>query len=90
MTLKEIENRVAKQEENALITHNQTYIEERILETLNTVIKNNIKINLTENDLIEIANLYYHVFHKYNLNFLKQLVEYSDTEIDFYKLLNRL
>ncbi len=90
MTLKEIENQVSQHEEGTIMTHKQEITEKRVLEMIVKCIKNNIKIDLTENDIVRIANMYYDIYHKYNLIFLKQIAKYSTYELDFYKILNKL
>ena len=90
MTLKNLEDKILKQEENNLITVKQEDIDRKILELLVQCIKNNIHIELNENDIIKIANMYYSIFHKYNLNFLKQVIKYSNNEMNMYKILNKL
>ena len=90
MTLNDIEKKVVKSFDQMLMTHKQEDIDREILEVLVNCIKNNIKVILSEYDIIRIANMYYSIFHQYNLTFLKQIIKYSNNEIDIYKILNKL
>ena len=90
MTLNDIEKKVVKSFDQMLMTHKQEDIDREILEVLVNCIKNNIKVILSEYDIIRIANMYYSIFHQYNLTFLKQIIKYSNNEIDMYKVLNKL
>ena len=90
MTLKEIENQAIKMDRTKLITQKEEDIDKKILDLLVQYIKNNNKVELTENDIIEISNKYYNIFHKYNLKFLKQIINYSTNELDYYKIIKKL
>ena len=90
MNLKSIEEKVMKQESDSLMTEKQEDIDRKILELLVKYIKNQVKVELYEDDIISISNMYYRVFHQYNLNFLKQIIKYSNNEIDMYKVLSKL
>ena len=90
MTLKDIEIMVAKQEHDTLMTHNQIDVDKLVLERLVKCIKSNIIVSLDENDIIRIADMYYHVFHQYNLKFLGQIMKYSNLDLDIYKILKRI
>ena len=90
MSLKEIEDMVMKQDKDMLMTEKQEDIDRKILELLVKYIKNQVKVELYEEDIIEISNMYYRVFHQYNLNFLKQIIKYSNSDIDMYKILSKL
>lgn len=90
MTLNDIEKKVVKSFDQMLMTHKQEDIDREILEVLVNCIKNNIKVILSEYDIIRIANMYYSIFHQYNLTFLKQIIKYSNNKIDMYKVLNKL
>ena len=81
---------VSKEEHDNLITHKQADIDKLVLEKLVKCIKNNIIITLDENDIIRIANMYYNIFHQYNLKFLGQVMKYSNNDLDVYKILDRL
>ena len=63
MTLNDIEKKVVKSFDQMLMTHKQEDIDREILEVLVNCIKNNIKVILSENDIIRIANMYYSIFH---------------------------
>ena len=90
MTLNDIEKKVVKSFDQMLMTHKQEDIDREILEVLVNCIKNNIKVILSEYDIIRIAIMYYSIFHQYNLTFLKQIIKYSNNKIDMYKVLNKL
>ena len=90
MTLKSIEEKVMKQESDMLMTVKQEDIDRKVLELLVKYIKNQVKVELYEEDIISISNMYYRVFHQYNLNFLKQIIKYSNNDIDMYKILSKL
>ena len=53
-------------------------------------IKNHVDVVLTEEDIFRISNMYYGVFHQYNLKFLNQIIKLSHNEIDMYKVLSKL
>ena len=90
MTLDEIENKVIEQNKDMLLTERVEDLDRKTLELLVKYIKNQIKIELYEDDIIRICNMYYRVFHQYNLNFIKQVIKYSHNEIDMYKILGKL
>lgn len=90
MTLKSIEEKVMKQKSDMLMTVKQEDIDRKVLELLVKYIKNQVKVELYEEDIISISNMYYRVFHQYNLNFLKQIIKYSNNDIDMYKILSKL
>ena len=90
MSLKEIEDMVMKQDKDMLMTEKQEDIDRKILELLVKYIKNQVNIELYEDDILKISCMYYRVFHQYNLNFLKQIIKYSNSDIDMYKVLSKL
>lgn len=90
MSLKEIEDMVMKQDKDMLMTEKQEDIDRKILELLVKYIKNQVNIELYEDDIIKISCMYYRVFHQYNLNFLKQIIKYCNSDIDMYKVLSKL
>ena len=90
MRLREIEDRVMKQDKDMLMTEKQEDIDRKVLELLVKYIKNQVNVELYEDDIIKISNMYYRVFRQYNLNFLKQIIKYSNSDIDMYKVLSKL
>ena len=90
MTLKDIEIMISKQENDTLMTHKQTDLDKLVLEKLVKCIKSNVIINLDENDIVRIADMYYNVFHQYNLKFLGQIIKYSNNDLDIYKILEKM
>ena len=90
MTLRDIEISVMKRDEYMLMTEKQEDIDRKILELLVKYIKENVKVDLSEGDVCKISNMYFRVFHQYNFNFLKQIIRYSNSDLDIYKLLGKL
>ena len=90
MTLKEIEEKVIKQNESNFFTEKQEDIDKSTIELLVYYIKNHVDVVLTEEDIFRISNMYYGVFHQYNLKFLNQIIKLSHNEIDMYKVLSKL
>lgn len=76
--------------EKTLNTYTTEEVNKKILEILKKCIENNIKIELTKKDFIKIVNIYYELYHKYDFNFLKDVIERSTNKIDFYKIMNML
>ena len=90
MSLDDIERKVTHSYCDVLMTHRQEDIYKKVFELLVDSIKNNINVSLDEDDIIRIADMYYKIFHQYNLKFLKQVIKYSNNDIDMYKILEKL
>lgn len=90
MSLDDIERKVTHSYSDVLMTHRQEDTYKKVLELLVSSIKNNINVFLDEDDIIRIADMYYRIYHQYNLNFLKQIIKYSNNDIDMYKILEKL
>ncbi len=90
MSLDDIERKVTHSYCDVLMTHKQEDIYKKVLELLVNSIKNNISVSLDEDDVIRINEMYYKIYRQYNLNFLKQIIKYSNNDIDMYKILEKL
>ena len=90
MSLDDIERKVTQTYCDVLMTHKQEDIYKKVLELLVNSIKNNISVSLDEDDVIRINEMYYKIYRQYNLNFLKQIIKYSNNDIDMYKILEKL
>ena len=90
MTLKEIEKKANHFEGKTLNVHSTKEINKKILEILNKCIENNIILELTEKDFIEITNIYYDLYHTYNYQFLKKIANISLNNLDYYKIMKNL
>ena len=90
MSLDDIERKVTHSYCDVLMTHKQEDIYKKVLELLVNSIKNNISVSLDEDDVIRINEMYYKIYRQYNLNFLKQIIKYSNSDIDMYKVLSKL
>ena len=90
MTLRDIEDQVMKKDKDMLMTERQEDIDRKILELLVKCIKEGISVDLYEDDIIRIFNMYYNVFHQYNLKFLRKIIDFSSNDIDMYRIMSKL
>ena len=90
MTLSDLEKQVSLEEKGNLLMSQQVDIDAKVLKLLAKCIRSGMKIDLSEIDLVRIGKMYYHVYQRYDLEFLKQVASYSVNCLDFYKVLNLL
>ena len=64
-----------------------------LIENLNKCIKNNVSLNMSEKDVVNIYKIYLKLNknnHKISLDFIKNLIELSEKKLDFYEIINSI
>ena len=90
MTLKEIEKKAYTLEGKTIDPLDKATVNKNILKILENCINKNINLNINENDFVEIINIYYDVYNKYDKDFFKNISSLSINEINFFKVINKL
>lgn len=90
MTFKEIEKKTYNFKGENNFPYNKEKINKNIIKLLKFCLTGNIKLELTDNDFVDIINIYYEINHIYYDEFLKKLAEHSITPINMKKVLDKI
>ena len=86
--LKDIEEKVI----NSLFNdkYNRIDVNREIFKLLDKRIGNNIKYNINEDDFLNIIDMYYELYHKYDFNYFLRIANNSNCKLDYYKIFKKL
>ena len=88
MTLKDIENKSI-----SLLLHDKYTkldVNKKIFEILDKCINNNIRYDINEQDFLNIIDMYYELYNKYNFNYFMKVANNSNYKLDYYKIFERI
>ncbi len=86
MTLNDIIRRAYKYKGLSLDCYDNKKINNNLIELLKLCVNNNININLSEQDVVKIINIYYSINNKYYDKFIKNIIKLSKKEINIKKV----
>ncbi len=86
MTLNDLIRRAHKYKGLDLDCYDNKKINKNLIELLTICINKNIKINLSERDIIRIINIYYSINGKYYDKFITDVINLSRRKIDIKKV----
>ena len=90
MTFNEIEKKAYNFKGTKVWIFDENKINENIIKVLQICIKNNIKLDLVDDDIIKIISIYYDLYGKVNNYELKKIIRLVNKKIDYVKLLNKM
>lgn len=82
MTLNDIIRRAHKYKGLELDCYDNKIINNNILELLTICVNKNIKLNLSERDIVKIIKIYYSITDKYYDELITSIIKLSKKEID--------
>ena len=68
-------------------------LDEMLIENLNRCIEKKVSLNMTENDVIKIYNIYLKLNknnHNVSIAFIKNLIDLSENDLDFYEIIDSI